>query len=207
MRRASVATSCRRARAGALAAAVQVRSARRRSVFVIRKSLPGLRVAGDRCSRRRGAGRPRPGRRPVPMVRPVVAELAGGVADRVVLRVREARLDLRDEVTGVRLGGRRPGPSSAGRGTSGRAIAARMPTIRMTTRSSMRVKPFSSWARVRSLLSMWTVPLLGWLWVGFRQSPRSWHAPFVGHVRLGLEAKWPRMTGHTSSRAKRPEGA
>src|SRR3954451_17798832 len=38
---------------------------------------------------------------------------------------------------------------------AGRAIAARMPMIRMTTRSSIRVKPFSSWARWRSLLSIW----------------------------------------------------
>ena len=36
----------------------------------------------------------------------------------------------------------------------GIAIAARMPMIRMTTRSSIRVKPFSSWARRRSLESM-----------------------------------------------------
>ena len=36
----------------------------------------------------------------------------------------------------------------------GIAIAARMPMIRITTRSSIRVKPFSSWARRRSLESM-----------------------------------------------------
>src|SRR4051794_3713740 len=33
-----------------------------------------------------------------------------------------------------------------------------MPMIRMTTRSSIRVKPFSLWARSRSLLSMWVNP-------------------------------------------------
>src|SRR4029078_12942876 len=32
----------------------------------------------------------------------------------------------------------------------GMAIAARMPMIRMTTRSSIRVKPLSSWARWRN---------------------------------------------------------
>ena len=36
----------------------------------------------------------------------------------------------------------------------GRAIAARMPMIRMTTSSSMSVKPDSSWARERRLDSM-----------------------------------------------------
>src|SRR5215210_1454768 len=44
---------------------------------------------------------------------------------------------------------------------AGRAIAARMPMIRMTTSSSIRVKPFSSWARERSLLSMWVNPPKG----------------------------------------------
>src|SRR4051794_27783383 len=41
---------------------------------------------------------------------------------------------------------------------AGSAIAARMPMMRMTTRSSIRVKPFSLWARSRSLWSMWVNP-------------------------------------------------
>jgi hypothetical protein len=36
----------------------------------------------------------------------------------------------------------------------GMAIAARMPMIRITTRSSIRVKPFSSWVRSRSFRNM-----------------------------------------------------
>ena len=43
----------------------------------------------------------------------------------------------------------------------GMAIAARMPMIRMTTRSSIRVKPFSLWARSRRFRNMLGTPLIG----------------------------------------------
>ena len=48
------------------------------------------------------------------------------------------------------------------------AIAARMPMIRITTRSSIRVKPFSSSARRRSLYEAWSPPGI-FDWVCLRQ--------------------------------------
>src|SRR5438552_18559513 len=41
------------------------------------------------------------------------------------------------------------------------AIAARMPMIKITTRSSIRVKPFSSWARSRSFRNIGVLLLDG----------------------------------------------
>src|SRR4029079_6137235 len=46
----------------------------------------------------------------------------------------------------------------------GMAIAARMPMIRITTRSSIRVKPFSSWARSRNFRNMLVLLSYWGLW-------------------------------------------
>src|SRR4029450_6705143 len=43
----------------------------------------------------------------------------------------------------------------------GIAIAARMPMIRITTRSSIRVNPLSSWARSRSFRNIYFLLLVG----------------------------------------------
>src|SRR3954454_24109109 len=58
---------------------------------------------------------------------------------------------------------------------AGRAIAARMPMIRITTRSSMSVKPFSSLLiRWESFRSMVTPPWSLWSGQIPRQPPRWW---------------------------------
>src|SRR3954454_13053616 len=78
---------------------------------------------------------------------------------------------------------------------AGRAIAARMPMIRITTRSSMSVKPFSSLLiRWESFRSMVTPPWSLWSGQIPRQPPRWWQ-----HGRL-LQGEPP----HGSPGALRP---
>src|SRR3954471_23366481 len=66
---------------------------------------------------------------------------------------------------------------------AGRAIAARMPMIRITTRSSMSVKPFSSplirWESFRSIV---TPPWSLWSGQTPRQPPRWWQ---LGRLQRG----------------------
>src|SRR3954451_1718915 len=66
---------------------------------------------------------------------------------------------------------------------AGRAIAARMPMIRITTRSSMSVKPFSSpLIRWESFRSMFTPPWSLWSGQTPRQPPRWWQ---LGRLQRG----------------------